>query len=129
MMDLPWSTHRGLIEPLTNSRHIKRSFIRNFIQFINKIKNSTKPLLRTLLEAIKYDTRSTTGSNLRGIMLLSSKSNIEDISVNDGDQFPYFPRPEDEDWKAEMLNQLIDEKDRGCLDKEEIEWLDYLCTS
>ena len=62
-------------------------------------------------------------------MLLCSKGSIEDISVNDCDQFPYFPRPEDEDWKAEMLNQFIEEKDRGCLDKEEIEWLDYLCTS
>ena len=128
-MDLPWDTHRGLIEPLSRTSHIKRLFIKNFIQFISKLKNSTKPLLGTLLEAIKYDTRSTTGRNLRGIMLLCNKSSIDEISINDCDCFPYFPRPEDDSWKIEMLTQMVDEKDGGYLDEEEFKWFNYLCTN
>ena len=129
MMDLPWGTHRGLIEPLSKSSHIKRFFIKNVIQFIAKIKNSTKPLLRTILSAIMHDTRSTTGKNLRGILLLSSKGSIEELSVSDADHFPYFPMSQEEEWKTEMLTLLIEERDRGSLDKEETEWFNYLCTS
>ena len=129
MMDLPWDTHRGLIEPISRTSHIKRLLIKNFLQFITKLKTSTKPLLTTLLEAIKYDTRSTTGKNLRGIMLLCNKNCIDDISMNDIDNFQYFPRPEDDEWKTEMLNQMVDEKDRGYLDEEEINWFNYLCTN
>ena len=127
MMDIPWDTHRGLIEPLSKSSHIKRVFIKNFIQFITKIRNSNKPLLRTLLEAIKCDTRSTTGKNLRGIMLLTSKGSIDELCVND--HFSYFPRPEDDEWKIELLTQMIEERDRGQLDKEEMELFNYLCTN
>ena len=129
MMDLPWDTHRGLIEPISRTSHIKRLLIKNFLQFITKLKTSTKPLLTTLLEAIKYDTRSTTGKNLRGIMLLCNKNCIDDISMNDIDNFQYFPRPEDDEWKTEMLNQMVDERDRGYLDEEEINWFNYLCTN
>ena len=128
-MDLPWGTHRGLIEPLSKSSHIKRFFIKNFIQFIAKIKNSTKPLLRTILSAIMHDTRSTTGKNLRGILLLSSKGSVEELSVSDANHFPYFPMSQEEEWKTEMLTLLIEERDRGSLDKEETEWFNYLCTS
>ena len=128
-MDFPWETHRGLIEPISKSKHIKRIFIKNFIQFITNIKKSAKPLLSTLLRAIKYDTRSTTGRNLRGIMLLSNKTSIDDITVDDGDHFPYCPRPEEDKWKIEMLTQLMEERDRGYLEEEDLEWVDYLCTS
>ena len=129
MMDLPLETHRGLIEPISKSKHIKRIFIKNFIQFIAKIDKSAKPLLRTLLMDIKYDTRSTTGRNLRGIMLLSNKTSIDDITVEDGDHFPYCPRPEEDNWKIEMLIQLMEERDRGYLEDEDLEWVNYLCTS
>ena len=129
MMDLPWATHRGLIEPLSKSSHLKRVFIKNFIQFIEKLENSTKPLLRTILRAIKYDTRSTTGKNLRGILLLSNKGSIEELSLSDVDNFPYFSMPDEDEWKTEMLTLLLEERERGCLDKEETEWFNYLCTS
>ena len=129
MMDLPWGTHRGLIEPLSKSSHIRRVFCKNFIQFITKLKNSSKPLLHTLLDAIKYDTRSTTGKNLRGIMLLTSGVCIDDISVNDCFNIQYFPRPEDDDWKIEILTQMMEEKERGYLNEEENELFDHLCTN
>ena len=129
MMDLPWETHRGLIEPLSKTSHIKRLFIKNFIQFITNIEKSTKPLLRTILKAIMYDTRSTTGRNLRGIMLLLNKRSVEEISLNDVANFPYYPRPEDDEWKTEILTLMSEERDRGYLDKEDTEWFNYLCTS
>ena len=34
--------------------------------------------------------------------------------------------PEDEEWRAEMLKHLLEERDQGPLDKEDLEWLNYL---
>ena len=96
MMDLPFDTHRGLIESLSGCEHIKRLFFKRFHQFILRIRSSKKPILRTLLSTIQYDTLSTTGKNLRGIMLLSNKCSIDEITVEDIGSFPYFPRPEED---------------------------------
>ena len=43
------------------------------------------------------DTRYTK-KNLREIMLLAGKFTINDVEVKDSDVFPYFPRPEEDEW-------------------------------
>ena len=128
MLDLPFDTHRGLIEPLSGCDHIKRVFIKRFLQFRSKMMSSIKPILRTLLETVQLDTTSTTGKNLRGIMLLSNKCSIDDITVDDINAFPYFPRPDDEAWKCEMLQHMLEEKVFTTLDKTEVEWMNYLAS-
>jgi len=40
-LDLPYSTHRGLIEPLSDRRHLKRVLLRRFLQMITKIRSSS----------------------------------------------------------------------------------------
>ena len=79
-MKLHWATHRELIEPLSQSKHVKLIFIKRFLQMITQIRSSTKPILRSLLSAIELDTRSTTGRNLRYIMILLDKVSIQDIT-------------------------------------------------
>ena len=61
-------------------------------------------------------------------MLLCEKSSIDDITVEDINKFPYFPRPAEEYWKCEMLQQLLEEKVFRTLDKEETEWLNHLAS-
>ena len=56
MLNLPYATHRGLLETLSGRKHLKRTLIKRFIQFISKIKMSSKPILNTLLSAIRMDT-------------------------------------------------------------------------
>ena len=107
MLDVPYSTHRGLIEPLSGRKHIKRIFIKRFIDFILKIRMSKKPVLKTILSAIETDTRSTTGSNLRNILILAEKFNIEDITGEDSNSFEYFPRPMEDDFSANHCNLLL----------------------
>ena len=64
-----------------------------------------------------------------GILLLSNKGSVEELSLSDVDNFPYFSMPDEDEWKTEMLTLLLEERERGCLDKEETEWFNYLCTS
>ena len=59
----------------------------------------------------------------------SNFDSANDITVEDVDHFSYCPRPEEDNWKIEMLIQLMEERDRGYLEDEDLEWVNYLCTS
>ena len=60
-------------------------------------------------------------------MLLTKKLCIFDITLEDADQFPYFPRPEEDSWKTEVILCLLEEKEQGNLDESDLELLNYLC--
>ena len=55
----------SLLEPVSGEQHMSITLIRNFLNFINMIKRSSKPILRHLYSIVKSDVRTTTGSNLR----------------------------------------------------------------
>ena len=94
---------------------------------IDQIRKSRKPVLKVLLSEIERDARSTTGNNLRMLMLHSDRSDICQIQLTDTDTLPYHDLHEDEEWRAEMLKHLLEEREQGALDKEDLEWLNYLC--
>ena len=71
MLDIPRESHRRLIEPLSDTTHLKTILIKRFLLFLQQIRNSSKIACKFLLETICLDTRSTTGSNLRRILLLT----------------------------------------------------------
>ena len=110
MLDLPWATHRSLIQPLTGEVHVKLVLVRRFLCFMEKIRNSGKaPLTMLMKEAIK-DVRSVTGSNLRNIMLLVGKTSVEDVRVEDVDNLEYFKLENDELWKIPQIQEIINVK-------------------
>ena len=127
MMDLPFGTHRGLIEPLSERRHLRKTFVRRFLVMIESIHKSKKPILKSLLSEIDGDVRSIRGRNLRMIMLHTNQSDISQLSVSDADKLPYHDLAEDKDWRTGMLQHLLEERRQGPLDREDLEWLDYLC--
>ena len=70
MYDLPRSTHRYLVEPVSDSIHIKKVFVK---RFLNK---SSKIAAKNVFTTIKYDCRSLTGYNLRNIRPSVEMTNI-----------------------------------------------------
>ena len=90
-------------------------------------------ILKTLLTAIEKDTRSTTGKNLRGMMLLTDKLSIFDITPEDADHFSYFPRPEEDLWKTEVIQCLLEEREEPCRegnwDDSDLGLMNYLCAN
>ena len=96
MFDLSFRTHRYFVEPVSGKVHIKNILLKRFLGFLNQIKKSSKILPSALLRLVSHDTRSTTGSNLRKILLLTEKTKIEDITIQDIDNYCYAPaRQED----------------------------------
>ena len=107
MLGVPRNTHRYFIEPLTETQHIIFSLQKRFIKFIDSIKSSTKLVLRNMLEIIKHDCRSTTGRNVRQIMLLLDKGNINEVSNNDFKKQTYNDIPSGQEWKVCLAKELI----------------------
>ena len=57
--DLPWATHRWILEKITGS-NLKVMLFSRFVKFVNAINNSNKPALRFLLALSKSDVRTLT---------------------------------------------------------------------
>ena len=134
MLDLPRETHRRLIEPVSGVRHVKFIMLKRFLSFIEQIRKSSKKATKSLLESILHDARSTTGSNLRNILLMTDKSNVRDLAPNDVDNMEYHPLPEGEKWKLSIIKEIIENKNGNMnidnLTEEELDnTLEYLCIS
>ena len=134
MLDIPRETHRYFMEPLSNTKHIKTILIKRFLTFIEQIRKSNKSATKFLLNSIHLDARSTTGSNLRNILLETDKASISDLSPNDAFQVEYHPIKSEEKWRLPFIKDIIESKndkliiqniDDGDLD----DMLDVLCTS
>ena len=105
MYDLPWETHKFFIEPLSGCPHISRILVKRYMSFINAIRNSKKMALRQLFMAIKYDTRLTTGWNLRYIMRKTGNNRIDDLNHRNKD-FDFHLVKKQEEWKTGFVNNL-----------------------
>ena len=109
-----------MLEPLAG----KITPMKRFLNFVQQIENSSKVLPKLLLQTIRNDARSTTGSNLRNILLLIRKY----------DFIQYEPILDDNKCKIDMIIKLIDVKwgEAGIenLSTAEInELLEHICTS
>ena len=132
--DLPYATHRYLIKPIVKSNHVKEILVKRFLSFINQIRKSPKMIVNHILKAIKFDVRSTTGSNLRNIMLATGKSSVEKLEISDFKSIKYHPIAKEDSWRPEMILELTDIKFdilevEGFSHEELKEILSYACTS
>ena len=132
MLDLPWATHRCLIEPLTGTPHLSKVLVKRYLSFIEKIEKSEKRSLKQLLRLSRSDVRTVTGYNLRTIMLLAGKTKIDDLDHNT--TIDYHPVDEKDMWKVDFIRELIEVKTGGLevqgIETEEIQHiLEYICTS
>ena len=83
---------------------------------------------------VKHDVRTTTGSNLRNILLLTDLFDVDDLHSGLVNTLEYHKIEEKDQWRIQMLKELIDIK-HGVVDlqgewsTEELETiLTYLCT-
>ena len=128
MANLPYATQRSLIEHITDSDHIRKILIRRFLKFISKLKESKKPILRSLLTETTRSVRSVTGRNIRGIMLETGTFNFDELTPDIVSMLEYFPVKDDDTWKVEMLTDLLSELEHDNLDEEDRLWIEYICT-
>ena len=129
--DLPM---RYLVEPVSGHMHVKKLLLKRFISFLNQIHKSKKLLPKSLLNCIKQDTRSITGSNIRRILRLTNKRSIEEVTNKDIENIKYAEMPDEESWRVGIIREMTDRKFGqmtvdGFSDEECDEMLAYACTS
>ena len=90
-------------------RHIG-IFIKRFIQFTKAIQNCPKIAIKNVFNVVKLDCQSITGSNLRNIMLLVQKQNIQELVPEDAENISYNDIPESETWRLSLVNEITDVK-------------------
>ena len=134
MMNLDRQTHRYMIEPISDIRHIKFALLKRFLTFTEKLEKSMKHPVRILFNALKRDCRSTTGSNLRRIMNLVKRSKVSHIQKKDLECIPFCKTEKDDEWRLIIVKELLSARRNEIkienFDKCEItEMLDHLCTT
>ena len=110
MADLPLATHRNLLEPLYDQQHMSITLMKNFVKFISSIKKSSKAVLRQLYSIAKADVRTTTGSNLRNILLQTNLSSVDEICPSTVKNIKYKEITDRDMWRIPIIRELIDIK-------------------
>ena len=110
MLSLHRETHRFLIEPLSETKHILLSLYKRYIKFTKNLSQSKNGPLRNLYNLIKYDCRSTTGSNLRRLMLRQDVRQLEELNADIIGQAIYKDIPAEDEWKVQGAKELIEAK-------------------
>ena len=110
MFELPYATHRYLVEPVSGHLHLKKILIKRFLSFIRQIRKSEKILPKQLLNVIQNDTRSITGSNIRKILLLTKKVKLEEISDKDVEEIETDAIQEEDMWRVDLIKEINDIK-------------------
>ena len=134
MMNLPYATHRFLIEPLSNERHIKQVLIERFVSFMERIETSGKLAIKMLKSEAKKDVRSTTGANYRGIMMLLNNMNVNSVTIQSVKNLEYRQVSENDQWTVMMVKELHDVLNgdtvlEGFEPTEVKNMMEFLCTS
>ena len=134
MFDLPLQTHRSLIEPVSQTMHLKFVLLERFLSFLQQIEKSKKQVPKHLLSFIKHDVQSITVSNLCNLLLLTDKHSIDDLSKDNIRKLRYHRTEENDKWKVQLIREITGVK-FGTLEvhnfsNEELkEILSHLCTS
>ena len=134
MADLPIATHRYLLESLSELQHMSTTLVRNFLKFVASIKKSAKPVLKQLFATAMSDVRTTTGSNLRNILLQTNLLNVDELHPGTADLIRYKEILEIDKWRIPIIREIIDMKcgdidpPEGWTIAELQEILDLVCT-
>ena len=121
-----------MVKISTTMEH-KIKWMKNYFGFIIRIMDSSKPVLRQLYKIASSDVRTVTGCNLRNILLLTDRLQVEDLEPSLVDNIMYHKIEDKDMWKIGMVKELLDIKhgdvhlpegwSEGELDK----ILDYAC--
>ena len=108
VFNLPSCTHRYLLEPFSGFTHVLPMLTNRFLKFYNTLYFSDKHAVANLRLCQENDCRSIFGLNIRNICRRNNTENIMDCRKY---AVKYFPIPENEVCRVNILKELIDLKE------------------
>ena len=101
-------THRYLIEPIADGPGFRIQLIKRFLSFIQSIKKSTKPVMKHLFNMAKQDVRTTTGSILRNILLMTDLQSIDHLKPSIMNKIKHNQVMEEDMWRVGIIREIVD---------------------
>ena len=134
IFNVPYTTHRYFIEPLSDCPHPKTMLSSRFIKFTQSLASSSKPSVSYLARLVKNDNRTLMGKTLSRI---SRETNVTKASLTSlvvTKSMVYFPVPDDQMWRIDILKELLNVKQQSLLLgqfnlDETSTMINYICTS
>ena len=96
--------------PILKKTHMKTLMMTRMMRFVEKLRSSEKPVLRQMIRLTMNNAQSVTGRNLRGIMLLTSKSRVKDLTIEDVRNIKYHDLDDTEKWRIVTINEVLEIK-------------------
>ena len=134
VFDIPYTSHRYLIEPVSNCPHPKTMISSRFVKFTQSLVSCSKPSVQYLANISKDDNRTLMGRTLSRISreINIAKAELSSSCVNKS--MSYFSVPDDNQWRINIIHGLLDTRSSSLslpnFNPTEIKvMLDYLCTS
>ena len=104
MWDVPRETHRNLIEPLSETTHIKNILLTRFVSFTKTLLTHGKESVRFLANKSMFNTETSSGKTLRRLKI-ETKGDV--LSLSQAilkEKLPPFKELEPEDyWKPDLI--------------------------
>ena len=104
VFDLPRCTHRCLLEPVTEFKHLFTLLTNRFLKFYCTLFLSGKNIISNLRRIQEKDCRSNFGSNISRICRLNDTTNIHAFLK---DSVKYFPISVSDSWRVDLLIELL----------------------
>ncbi len=82
MLGLHRETHRYFIEPISQTKHIIFQIYKRFVKFVAQVRSSKKIALRILCNNVMRSCKSTTGKNIRRLMIRYDAGTFEELQKN-----------------------------------------------
>ena len=127
IFDLPYDTKRFLIEHISRYEHIRTMIIKRYIKFLCSLSISPKPIIKTLFRVCKDSAKSTTGRNIRSIKMMTGL--FKEIAIDHASLVEYLQINDEESWRTEVIEDLLQEAEERLLDDDERELLHFVCSS
>ena len=95
---------------------------------ITKLKTSKKPIIQAIINVTFGDCQSTTGRNLRGILLETNRDSINVLDPSVIGQLLYRPQEEDCLWVSDAVKELLLLGNSELSEEDVVIWTEILCT-
>ena len=104
VFNLPFQTHRYMLNSISDVKHLKVRLMNRFKNFYMQLKNSNRAEVLHLLRLQERDQRSVFGRNCSLVCNLAHSQSVPDADIN---SISVNPVPVGEEWKCEFLKELL----------------------
>ena len=131
-LGIPVTSHRYLIESLSDCLHPKTMLSSRLVKFDATLMSSGKSSVKFLAWLCHGDHRTVLGKNMGSICRELSSNAVTAVDVKK--QMEYFPVPEDETWRIPIIKELLEIKSGNAkisnfAEEDVSDLLNILCTT